>query len=642
MTEEQCRIRVLDIHTANQIAAGEVAERPVAVVKELTENAIDAGASKIIVRLFDAQCEKIKVTDNGAGMSPEELRLSVQRHATSKIRTAADLEKLTTLGFRGEALPSIAAVSQLTITSKQEGSELAYTLRVRDGKAGLPEADAAAAGTTVLVERLFYNAPARRKFLKSPRTELSLISELMGKLAIAHSGIAFTLLNGNHRLIVTDGSGDVSRAVLAVYGRDLLTELLPLAGGSAFKISGLIGKPSLNRSNRNCYHLFVNGRTVRSRELNQAVDEAYDTLLPAQRYPCVFLFLELPPDSIDVNVHPAKLEIKFRDGAAVRREVTEALKAVLLNNQDALPRLTKRAPAPIIGQPYEGSRLAYEGPQSLAAERKPLSGSALYQALAKGDASGLISKRVMSLEEIEKLLDESEEAEADFAPAATGKWRFAMPERKGGGAAVQTSIEDQLGPVPGRKSFYARLHPLGQFAGSFIVAAGDRELYLIDQHAAAERIGYERIAKQAREGDSALLALPLPISLSPEESVRITDLMLEIRDLGFILEHFGDNSYVIRGVPAWYEGSDPAGLFRDLLALLRDSGNPQQLRQEKLFMAACKQAVKANRYLTMQDISALLADLDCCENSATCPHGRPIACVLTIDEIRKRFLRSGI
>ncbi len=671
MSEENCRIRVLDCHTANQIAAGEVVERPVSVVKELAENAIDAGATKITIRLFDAQCEKIKVTDNGGGMSPEELRLAVQRHATSKIRIATDLDRLATLGFRGEALPSIAAISKLTITSKRADSDLAYTLRVRDGKAGLPEADAAATGTTVLVEQLFYNAPARRKFLKSPRTELGLISELIGKLAIAHPHIAFTLINGNHRLVVTDGSGVLERAVLAVYGKDVVNDLLPLNGsGDDYKISGLIGKPTLNRSNRNCYHFFVNRRTVRSQELSQAVDNAYHTLLPAQRYPCVFLFLEAPADSIDVNVHPSKLEIKFRDSQAVRQALGGALKSSLLRNQAVLPHLTAKAQEPIPGLPVSRSILAYGGSLTQAAERRPLSGAALYKSLAKGDASAFIGGQVMSLDEIEKLLEAAESREKSPATLGAGPKSGEKAPADLPGLAVQTNLEDDFGlppaiaralalasdsqpnteqppadKTPEQKPYYfSRLQVLGQLAASFIVAAGDRALYLIDQHAAAERIAYERIAAQAcqEDGGSALLALPLPIALSPQDSVLITDYLLQLRDLGFILEYFGDNSYVIRGVPAWYSGSDPEGLLRDLLALLHESGNPERLRQEALFMAACKQAVKANRYLTPQDIHALLADLDRCENPATCPHGRPIACILTLEEIRKRFLRNGI
>lgn len=624
---DTCRIHLLDMHTANQIAAGEVAERPASVVKELTENAIDAGATKITVRLYDQRCEKIRVVDNGAGMSAPELRLAVQRHATSKIRKAADLDTLSTLGFRGEALPSIAAVSRLTIISRQQESDIAYTVKVEDGKASIPEACAAAAGTTVLVEDLFYNAPARRKFLKSPRTELGLISDLIGKLAVAYPHIAFTLINGNHRLIVTDGSGEASRAVLAVYGRDTLLELLEISAEQPFPISGFVSKPSLNRSNRNGYSFFVNSRSVRSRELTLAVDEAYATLLPKDRYAQAILFLTLPPDSVDVNVHPAKLEVKFRDNTAIRQAVVGAIKNTLLKNMDALPHLSMLAPKPIDIQPAaplptSGSCLPYDIRASLA-ERRQLQGVDLYRALHRGDYSGnIIRDQVMSLEEIEKLLEKADADEAGVVPH-------------------QTTIED----TPQKKRIYSRLHPLGQLAGAFIVAAGDRELYLIDQHAAAERVNYERIAKRAREqegDDSAMLALPLPLSLSPSDAAIITDMMLRLRELGFILEHFGDNSYVIRGVPAWYDGSDAEGLLRDVLELLKEGGDTLGLHKEKLFAVACKQSVKANRYLSPPQISSLLLELDDCENSATCPHGRPIACIITVDEIRKRFLRSGI
>lgn len=621
MTEQtkQTKIHILDTLTANQIAAGEVVERPASVVKELLENAIDAGATKIEVRIYDTNCEKIQVSDNGSGMSPADMRLAVQRHATSKIRTAADLEHLSTLGFRGEALPSIASVSQLTIASKTADAEHAYLMQVINGKASVPEVSAAKNGTTVLVDRLFFNAPARRKFLKSPRTEMGAISDIVSQLAVSHPEIAFTLRHGNHRTIVTAGNGDLAQAVLAAYGNDMAQNLLHVTGDL---LSGLVSLPSYSRSQRN-YHFFINGRSVRSRELSLAVEDGYDTLLPAQRYPAVFLFLTLPLDSVDVNVHPNKLEVKLRDPKTVKEAIAEAIRFALYKSERLVPRLGQ-IPEPEV---LQRDRIDAEPPLSpvtpaiapppiisfnRVGERQTLSPTALYKALYQG----------------------------------------ALP-MKPRSASTQMSMLQDTAPddppqsivFPPQKLRYSSLHIIGQYKGTYILAAGEAGLYIIDQHAAAERVIYERIAAQTEDtADSAMLAVPLRIQLSQSEHILLTDHILELRDFGFILEYFGDTTYIIRGVPAWYDDDQAERLLLAVLDSIRAEGKSsmRKLRREELFLAACKQAIKANRYLTAQDISGLFAQLDACESSSTCPHGRPIAVLLTEKELRKRFLRSGI
>lgn len=613
------RIHILDQHTANQIAAGEVVERPFSVVKELVENAIDAGATAISVAIADAGLEKIQVSDNGCGMGAEELRLAVLRHATSKISAIADLDSLSTLGFRGEALPSIAAVSYLTITSKQSGEPHGYTMTVRAGRAAMPMEAAAKTGTTVTVERLFYNTPARRKFLKSPRTELGLISDLIAKYIVAYPGISFRLQNGGHTIYQSAGQGNPSHALFEAYGKQVAEQMLPFA-------KGFVSLPVLSRPNRGGYHFFINGRPARSRELSLAVDEAYAGFLPHHRYPIVFIQLELPADSVDVNVHPGKLEVKFRDFAPLRQELVAEIQAALAASVGRAPALLpqRRDDRPVTQdagaydrQPEQGSGVALREPSAGL-------GHEIYQVLYAAANSHDLDRQLA-------------------APAATQP--DVLP-----GEPLPRLVQPQLfdgtqASDSGERLRFAALTPLGQFAGTFLICSGGDQLYIIDQHAAAERVLYEKIAARAvREpGHSAQLAVPVAVELSILESAQLTEAILELREAGFIIEHFGENSFVIRGVPLWYEGNDPEQLLR-LFLEEAEAGpvNTLRLRQEKLFRAACRQAVKANRYLTAADISVLLQELDQCENPLTCPHGRPLMLRISRGEIYKRFLRGSI
>lgn len=621
------KIRILDQHTANQIAAGEVVERPFSVIKELVENSIDAGATEISVRIFDPLLEKMQVSDNGSGMSKEELRLSVLRHATSKISSFADLDSLHTLGFRGEALPSIASVSQLTIISKQKPASHGYSLTVRDGKPSIPEAAAAGDGTTVLVDRLFYNAPARKKFLKTPRTEIGLISDLLARYIVAYPQISFSLINGEHTVLRSSGQGIARNALFEGYGKSIAEQMI------AFEW-GFISPPTLNRANRNYYNFFVNGRPARSRELSKAVDEAYFNFIPANRYPLVFIFLELLPETIDVNVHPSKLEIKFKDFTPLRQELIEQIRSALGKSQLSAPEIMLHRSPGQGSLSKGGAALAY--PQSLIASSDRELAAAFQEGGSYQGAIGSDMAKYAELAAIAPLQPTVKES----LPASA--------QRISQEQAAEPSTAEQMAVFEGRgkqKLVYAELMPLGQFAGTFIIAALGEYLYIIDQHAAAERILYEKIAAASTENlaDSAQLALPIAVDVSYQESLQLIDAILELRDQGFIVEHFGENSFVIRGVPRWYSGNDPEQLLRLFLAELADApANVVRIRKEELFMAACKQALKANRYLDPADISELFSELDKCENSATCPHGRPLAIKISRAEIYKRFLRGSI
>jgi DNA mismatch repair protein MutL len=611
------RIHILDQHTANQIAAGEVVERPFSVVKELVENAIDARASAISVNIADAGLGKIQVSDNGCGMSAEELRLAILRHATSKLSSIRDLDSLATLGFRGEALPSIAAVSYLTITSKQPGDAHGYSLQVREGRATIPVEAAAKSGTTVSVERLFYNTPARRKFLKSPRTELGLISDLIAKYIVAYPSISFRLQNGSHVIYHSSGQGNQKHALFEAYGKQVANQMLIFD-------RGFISLPALSRPNRANYHFFINGRPARSRELSLAVDDAYAGFLPHHRYPLVFIQLDLPPDSIDANVHPGKLEVKFRDFRMIREQLIAEMRATLAGSVGRAPSLLpdRDDASPATSQPD-----AYD------------------QQPEQGSGAGLREPSADLGHEIYQVLYAAAHARRLDGLAA----QPAQP-LKPQGLPLPYSVQQQMfteaeESESGKRLRYAALTPLGQFAGTFLICSGGEQLYIIDQHAAAERVLYEKIAARAvaNLGGSAQLAVPLALELSFREAAQLTEAILELSEAGFILEHFGDNSFVIRGVPLWYEGDDPEQLLRLFLAEAAEGPvNQLRLRQEKLFRAACRQAVKANRYLTPADISVLLAELDQCDNPLTCPHGRPLMLRISRSEIYKRFLRGSI
>ncbi|MDO4732842.1 MAG: DNA mismatch repair endonuclease MutL [Bacillota bacterium] len=696
MNQPISRIHILDSHTANQIAAGEVVDRPVSVVKELVENAIDSGASGIFVRLYGCGCEKIKVIDNGCGMSPEDMRLAVQRHATSKIAKAEDLNQLHSLGFRGEALPSIASVSLLHITSKKKEQETAYHMQVEGGKASLPEECAGTDGTSVEVDQLFYNTPARKKFLKSPRTELGLISDYVGRMALCHRDIAFTLMNGNHRIIVTNGKGSLEAASIAVFGHQINRDLLEVSNEDK-SIYGLLSLPVFTRSIRN-NSFFVNGRLVRSKELSIAVDRAYHTLIPEKRYPFTVLFFELPPESIDVNVHPAKMEIRFHDP----KPVQEALTGLIFSSlKKYIPQPTLRdtnpvslfmripperqkkpvspkkekpaeaAPAsadiiPIHGETAPSGEKAAGGPARDVegepfGERGKASGMDLYKIL-KGDLRPLQSspeKRPSSgtgsdgsHAEPTESTDNEKELERQ-ASRAERRRKMEMEQQLRRGYSLNQELFFGLTGTPPRQERvkqeilrFSTLQPIGQFASTFILASSSDTLYIIDQHAAAERIQYEKILRAVENSkeESEMLAIPQPLELSYRESLLLTDYILEIRDLGFIIEHFGEQSYVIRGVPSWLGKTEPQQLIRDYLEYVQVRGKTTkaELRRQELFYMACRQALKGNRYLSNGDVSSLFLELDECRESNTCPHGRPIAIQFTIDDLFKHFLRGHI
>ena len=594
-------IHLLDSQTANQIAAGEVVEGPASVIKELVENAIDAGATEISVKILDSAAENLQVFDNGCGMVPKDMHIAVKRHATSKICVAEDLNSISTLGFRGEALAAIAAVSLLSLSSHTADAACGKKITIRAGQTSEVEDLAMPCGTIIKVEKLFYNTPARKKFLKSPLREVAKISDYLAHLALSHPQIAFLLEQEGKKLLKTNGGGDLFAVALAVYGKETVKKLQPLQARGEINIYGLISLPELNRSTRQGYSFFINNRWVQSKELSRAVDEAYYTMLPKGRHPLVIVFVELPSEQVDVNIHPTKAEVKLKDPQKLSTALIRAI-------QNALYRQEALSPELQITPTLKPQRQQEQHLNQLTEDIRPLIAA-----------------------EPARALNLTEALYGGFKQAANLLYHPPV-------------FYEQQAKEPAKKMFYSSLAPLGQLDSSYLLVGGDDALYIIDQHAAHERVLYEQIKNKAQEKcGSAPLLTPQLLELSPTEVAYLTELIIQLTDLGFIVEDFGENTFMIRSVPAWYEGYDAAGLLRDLIvqAVEKAPDNLKTTTDERIFRTACRRAVKANQYLSNSQISALLIQLDECENPSTCPHGRPVCIKIPLEEIKRRFLRDG-
>ena len=593
-------IRVLPEGVVNRIAAGEVIERPASVVKELVENAIDAGARAIDVTLEEGGRRLIKVADDGGGMGRDELALAIARHATSKLANDGDLRRIETLGFRGEALPSIAAVSRLTITSRAPGAENAWTLAVAGGATGDSEPAARQPGTTVTVADLFYATPARLKFLKAARTESAHAADVVQRLAMCHPGIGFTL-TCDGRAVLRDGSRtDLPAERLArlalVMGRAFAGNALPIdAGRGDVRLTGHAALPTLSRAGAGHQYLFVNGRPVRDRLLHGAVRAAYRDVLHQGRHPMVALFVDLPPGAVDVNVHPAKAEVRFRDAALVRGLIVGALtRALAAAGHRAATTVADRALTALEPRGQGHPSAPFPGPAS------PPRAPGLHEARAGYDAP----------------LD---------APSA----------RIEGAPAPATAA-----PAPAWPLGVAR----GQVHGTYVVAQTEDGIVIVDQHAAHERIVYERMkAALASSGvRRQILLIPEVVELDEAAAERLAARAGEFADLGLVLERFGQGAVVVREVPALIGESDTQGLVRDLADELAEWDEATALRQrlgDICGTLACHGSVRAGRRLNADEMNALLRQMEATPRAGQCNHGRPTYVELKLADIERLFGR---
>lgn len=582
------KIKILPDEVASQIAAGEVIERPASVVKELIENALDAGADQIEVLAEGAGKKLIQVADNGVGIPAEELRLTVVRHATSKLTSAEDLFRIQTLGFRGEALASIGSVSRMTITTRSHEEEVGARIVVAGGEVTGEEQVGAPQGTVVRVEGLFYNVPARLKFLKTDRTESRHLKETVVRYALAYPKVRFSLVSEGRTAFETTGSGDHREVLLAVYGLEIGKRMIEVyAGGGGVEISGFISPPDLTRSNRGEIQFFVNRRPVQDIALTKALTQGYHRLLMKGRYPLAVLFLELDPEGVDVNVHPTKAEVRFRDKGQIFRAVEGAVRRALLAN----------TPIPEVGG-MRGTRLWSSGVEQFPDRGK--------DAGARGSAW---------------------EKRAGLARGDLPEWEGEQPR--------EPVLEDLQTPI---------LRLIGQVAAAYLIAEGPDGLYLIDQHAAHERVLFEKFLDQRDDRPTTQALLESVTVEFPPASADLLEENLELlRDLGFELESFGPHTFVVRGIPALVSGTEPGAAVRAVVEDLEvDEAPLEKDLEEKIIARVCKKAaVKAGQVLSPEEQKALLKDLEACRSPRTCPHGRPTMIHLSVDLLERKFGRTG-
>lgn len=591
---------------SNKIAAGEVVERPASVVKELTENAIDAGSTVIDILIEEAGLNKITVIDNGSGIEPEDVETAFLRHATSKIKNEHDLFRVHTLGFRGEALPSIASVAQVKITTST-GEKQGKHLTIQGGKILEEISSDARKGTEIEVTQLFYNTPARLKYLKSLPTELGNITDIINRLALSHPEISFRLSHNGKSLLQTSGNGDLRQVIAAIYGVSIARKALPVSAESLdFKVNGYAILPEINRANRNYVSTIVNGRYIKNFALVKAIQEGYHTLLPIGRYPIIVLQIEMDPIIVDVNVHPAKLEVRLSKEKELGQLIAQMLKGAF-HQQQLIPS----------GEVSKKQKLASEQLQidfdKKQSEPPRLDQPFHYKQPPEQDNSYVAEENAL-YESLDALLDRPEEKQEE---------------------------QEEVTITPTER--LPKLYPIGQMHATYILAQNEKGLYIIDQHAAQERIKYEfyreKIGEVARELQDLLV--PIVLEFSTDEYVRLEEQKQKLEEVGVFLESFGQNSYIIRSHPNWFPKDQEEETLREIIdeALNAPSISIHKLREDTAIMMSCKKSIKANHYLTKEDMEALLDTLREASDPFTCPHGRPVVIEYTTYELEKMFKR---
>ncbi|MBJ7929964.1 MULTISPECIES: DNA mismatch repair endonuclease MutL [Bacillus cereus group] len=643
------KIRKLDDQLSNLIAAGEVVERPASVVKELVENSIDANSTSIEIHLEEAGLSKIRIIDNGDGIAEEDCIVAFERHATSKIKDENDLFRIRTLGFRGEALPSIASVSELELITST-GDAPGTHLIIKGGDIIKQEKTASRKGTDITVQNLFFNTPARLKYMKTIHTELGNITDIVYRIAMSHPEVSLKLFHNEKKLLHTSGNGDVRQVLASIYSIQVAKKLIPIEAESLdFTIKGYVTLPEVTRASRNYMSTIVNGRYVRNFVLMKAVQQGYHTLLPVGRYPIGFLSIEMDPMLVDVNVHPAKLEVRFSKEQELLKLIEETLQAAFKKIQlipDAgvttkkkekdesvqeqfqfehtkpkepsmpdivLPtgmdekqeeRTTVKQPAEL----WQPPKREWQPPQSLVREEQSWlpSSKPIIEEPIREEKSWNSNDDDFELEELEEEIGEIKEIEMNG---------------------------NDLPP----------LYPIGQMHGTYIFAQNDNGLYMIDQHAAQERINYEyfrdkvgRVAQEVQE-----LLVPYRIDLSLTEFLRVEEQLEELKKVGLFLEQFGHQSFIVRSHPTWFPKGQETEIIDEMMeqVVKLKKVDIKKLREEAAIMMSCKASIKANQYLTNDQIFALLEELRTTTNPYTCPHGRPILVHHSTYELEKMFKR---
>jgi DNA mismatch repair protein MutL len=647
------RIRILSDQVANQIAAGEVVDRPASVVKELLENALDAGATRIRLEVEGGGRKLIRIADNGCGMLRDDALLAFERHATSKIRSSDDLLSIATLGFRGEALPSIASISRVQLDTKTDEEPAGTHVEIVGGKIARVDEAGIPRGTTIAVRDLFFNTPARRKFLKSETTELSHVTALVTHYALAHPDKHFELHSATHALLIAPPVRKPSERLYQIFGAELTDQLLPMAAERSLehaglpepppwrreanykrpepgflRLSGFLSKPELQKLNRNSIYVFVNRRLVRDRLILHAVSEAYRNIMPPTSFPVILMFLEMPPEEVDVNVHPAKTEVRFRQSSFVHDFVRDSLRNALVKARPAANFLQA-----LTASPHASS--------ALLPDVSPLPGG-------DGEAGPAESERFAVEDaaafELRAPQPEPETGRLPFSAAGLAAITSALPEAHDCDSQVAADEPEKETPTPANLNALASLKPLGQLRESFILAVNDEGLWIVDQHVAHERVLFEKILRdrQVERVQRQRMLMPMLVELLPQQMVVFAAIASELERNGFEAEPFGPRTIAIKAAPVGLEGNQ---LERMLIEVLEQSGqetqrqNLETMRTRIAASIACHAAIKINTPLDSTRMEWLLAELAKTDHPTSCPHGRPIALRYAWKDIQRAFQR---
>ncbi|MEH7586999.1 DNA mismatch repair endonuclease MutL [Priestia aryabhattai] len=621
------KIVQLSDELSNKIAAGEVVERPASVVKELVENAIDANSTVIEIELEEAGLSKIRILDNGDGIASEDCLTAFKRHATSKIKTEQDLFRIRTLGFRGEALPSIASVSMLELKTST-GEEAGTHLKLRGGEIVHHELTSSRKGTELVIENLFFNTPARLKYMKTVNTELGNVTDVVNRLAMSHPEVSIRLMHQGRQLLYTNGSGDVRQVLAAIYGMAVAKKMIPINVQSLdYEVNGYVALPEITRASRNYMSTIINGRFVKNYGLLKAVQQGYHTLLPIGRFPIVFLTITMDPLLVDVNVHPAKLEVRLSKEAELFELIEQGVKAAF-KKQQLIPDAVVPTKSKSAVQPTEQQTFTFDhqskpsGYQPSDTVREP----SFKEAPARVDeimppVKTEVMRQGEELEPTFREIEHYEESVEENAP---------IPE-------PNRSAKERPEPrVPA-------MYPIGQMHGTYILAQNEKGLFIIDQHAAQERIKYEYFKRKLGEVDPEVqeLLMPLTLEFSGNEALILEEYKDMLAEVGVFLEPFGQNSYIVRSHPQWFPKGEEQETIEEMIQQIftMKRVNIEKLREEAAIMMSCKGSIKANHHLRNDEIFALLETLRKTTDPFTCPHGRPIIIHHSTYEMEKMFKR---
>ncbi len=652
------KIKELELSLANKIAAGEVVERPASVVKELLENAIDAQATQIDITIKESGIQSIRVVDNGTGIEEDDIAKAFGRHATSKINNDYDLFHIRTLGFRGEALASISSVSRVTMKTCTDGM-LGHEVRVENGEITKKQPAKAKKGTDILVEDLFYNTPARLKYVKSLYTELGKITDIVNRMAMSHPNIAFNLVSDDKTVISTNGSGRTNEVMAEIYGMKIAKDLVPINGETDdYVVNGFICKPEHTRSNRHYISIFINGRYIKNFVLNKAIIEGYHTLLPIGRYPIVYLNIEMDPILVDVNVHPTKLEVRLSKEQLlydlINQKIKEAFRGMSLIPDTSLE---KQKPEKSQKEIFEQQKIDFEAKRNQnitqqqqvshksesveeiektndATSREP---SPSWQFKDKTEHHSVIQEDTIKQEDNRDIDVQHDEPEHIENNEETYEVQDTVEYVD---TPYQAPIEEEQVSEAPRVPY---MEVVGQVHGTYIVAQNDTGMFMIDQHAAQERIKYEFFKEKIGEvtNETQSLLLPLTFNFSKDEHMIIEKYLQSLAEAGVFLEPIGHHDYMVSEYPVWLPNVDAEEIIKDMIdyVLNHEKVDIKKLREDAAIMMSCKKSIKANHYLRNHEMSHLIDELRETIDPFTCPHGRPIIIELTTYELEKLFKR---